>query len=68
MLKSPVTPHAKVLDTAGLWISAGANDGSEVGEVTLGSPNVEFMSQVAVANKMVTAILYQEYSFVGKAH
>ena len=51
----------KVLDTAGLWI-AGGNNRDNDGEININSFYVQFMSQVAVSNKMVTAILYQEYS------
>ena len=54
-----------MLDTAGLWISALTNIGEDT-EVNEDSPYVEFMSQVAVSKKMVTAILYQESTFWNK--
>ena len=45
-------------DTAALWIAGGTNRDDD-DEINVNSFYVQFLSQIATTNKMVTAILYQ---------
>jgi len=45
-------------ETAGLWIAGGTNRDDD-DEINVNSFYVQFLSQIATTNKMVTAILYQ---------
>jgi len=53
-----VPKNVEVLDTSVLWISGGYN-GEDDDEVAIDSFDVQFMADIAVTNKMTTAILYQ---------
>ena len=53
-----VPDNVEVLDTSVLWISGGYN-GEDDDEVAIDSFDVQFMADIAVTNKMTTAILYQ---------
>ena len=53
-----VPDNVEVLDTSVLWISGGYN-GEDDDEVDINSLDVQFMADIAVTNRMTTAILYQ---------
>ena len=53
-----VPDNVEVLDTSVLWIAGGYN-GEDDDEVDIDSLDVQFMADIAVTNRMTTAILYQ---------
>ena len=55
-----IIPHnIEVRDTALLWITGGSNNYEDDGHVDILDEEVLLMSNIAVSNKIVTAILWQ---------